>query len=105
MGINTLTSKKVIEILNISRPTFDKWIKERKLKGYKVGRKWLFKEDEIMAFIEKGANIPDEKAKSGELTRRKAIVDRILSKSYKIEGIKTQGLVRAGRKEREAKIG
>lgn len=104
MGIHTLTSKEVIELLNISRPTFDKWIKERKLKGYKVGRKWLFKEDDIMAFIEKGVNIPDEKAKSEALIRRKAIVDRILSKSYKIEGIKTADLVRIGRKEQEAKI-
>ncbi len=50
-------------------------------------------------------NIPDEKVKSEELIRRRTIVDRVLSKSYKIEGMKTADLVRIGRKEREAKIG
>jgi len=105
MDIRTLTSKEVMEVLNISRPTFDKWMKERKLKGYKVGRKWLFKEDEIMAFIEKGANIPDTESDDAELAKRKAVVDKILSKSVKMEGMTAADLVRAGREEREVIFG
>lgn len=109
MSIRTITSKEVMEILNISRPTFDQWMKEKKLKGYKVGRKWLFKEDEIMDFIEKRANISDTKpdlsavAQTGDikLAKRKAVVDKILSKSFSLKEMTTAELIRASREERE----
>jgi excisionase family DNA binding protein len=111
MDIRTLTSKKVMEMLNISRPTFDQWMKERKLKGYKVGHKWLFKEDEIMAFIEKGANMPEKEsdlsavltAQAGDmkLAKRKAVVEKILSKNVKLEGMTTADLIRVSREEQE----
>lgn len=98
MDIRILTGKEVMDILNISQPTFYQWVKKRKLKGYKVGRKWLFKENEIMALIDKGANVPD----NTEYDRRKSVVDKILSESVKIEGMTAADLVRAGREERHA---
>ena len=54
-----------------------------------------------MALIESGINMPDEISDNAELARRKAAVDRILSKSVKIISMTAADLVRAGRKERD----
>jgi excisionase family DNA binding protein len=105
MSINTLTSKDVMEILGISRQTLCQWIKKRKLKGYKVGRRWIFKEDEVLSLMEDNSNPLDEKIYSDILLKRKAVVDKILSKSIKMKGLTSADLVRIGREERETKIG
>lgn len=50
------------------------------------------------------ANITDRETKIDEFSRRKAVMDRILSKSHKIKGMKTADLVKIGRDERMEKI-
>ena len=51
MSLKTLSSEEVRQILKISRRTQDLWLKSAKLKGYRVGRKWIFKEEDIEALL------------------------------------------------------
>lgn len=51
MGYDTMNSLEVQALLKISRSTLEAWLKLGKLKGYKVGRRWLFKRAEIEALI------------------------------------------------------
>jgi excisionase family DNA binding protein len=53
MKNNTLlTRKDVAERLQISLVTLSKWVKEGKIKAYKIGRIVRFKADEIDRFLE-----------------------------------------------------
>lgn len=51
MGLDTMNSQEVQDLLKISRSTLEAWLKSGKLKGYKVGRRWLFKRAEVEALI------------------------------------------------------
>ena len=51
MGFDTMNSLEVQALLKISRSTLEAWLKAGKLKGYKVGRRWLFKRSEVEALI------------------------------------------------------
>jgi len=46
-----LNVKQVQEILGLSERTVFRLIKERALKGFKVGREWRFEESDIRDFI------------------------------------------------------
>lgn len=70
MAFETLTSREVLDILKISRSTLHLWLKAGKLKGYKVGRRWLFKRDEIEALVEASVRRPKaSKGTVGDLLR------------------------------------
>lgn len=49
MGEDIITSAEVCQILNVSRVTLWKYIKEGKIKAYRVGRKYLFSRKEVMS--------------------------------------------------------
>ena len=51
MDFDTMNSLEVQALLKISRSTLEAWLKSGKLKGYKVGRRWLFKRAEVEALI------------------------------------------------------
>jgi len=51
MGFDTMNSLEVQALLKISRSTLEAWLKSGKLKGYKVGRRWLFRRAEVEALI------------------------------------------------------
>ncbi|MEK7398286.1 MAG: helix-turn-helix domain-containing protein [Candidatus Poribacteria bacterium] len=105
MSIRMFTSKEVMGILDISRQTLSRWIKERKLRCFKIGRNMIFREDDIFTFIKKNRNIYENQIYDILSVSRKEAVADILSKSVKISGITTSDLIRMGREERELKIG
>jgi len=47
-----LTTRQVLEILNISRATLYRYMDQGKIRAYKYGRDLRFKEEDIKAFIE-----------------------------------------------------
>ncbi len=49
---NMLTTRQVLEILNISRATLYRYMEQGKIRVYKYGRDLRFKESDIKAFIE-----------------------------------------------------
>ena len=46
-----LTIKEAAEILDISTRSINRYIKDGKLKAFKVGNKWRFEKEEIERFI------------------------------------------------------
>lgn len=47
-----LTSEDVMNLLYISRSTLYKLLKEKKLRGYKIGFKWFIPRGEVERFID-----------------------------------------------------
>lgn len=54
-----LNAKQVQERLGISESTFLRMMKNKKLKGFKLGREWRFKESDINAYIERQLRIAE----------------------------------------------
>ena len=54
-----LNAKQVQERLGISESTFLRMMKNKKLKGFKVGREWRFEESDINDFIERQRRIAE----------------------------------------------
>lgn len=46
-----MTMDEAIAMLKTTRPTFYRWVREGKLKGFKVGRQWRFAPAEIQRFL------------------------------------------------------
>lgn len=46
------TVNELLEILKVSRKTMYKYIADEKIKGSKVGNKWLFTEKQVNDFLE-----------------------------------------------------
>ncbi len=53
-----LSVNETMSILNISRQTIYRLIKQGKLLPIKIGRKTLFKEEDLKKFIEESRTIP-----------------------------------------------
>ena len=51
---NFKSTKDACEALNITRPTLDKYRKQGRIIGSKVGGKWFYSEHEIKVFIDGG---------------------------------------------------
>lgn len=92
MSSRMLTSDEVMDVLNISRHTLSQWIKKRRLEGHKVGRRWVFDEGDVLTLKESESNSLE--IYSDILLKRKLVVDRILSKSIKMNGLTSADLVR-----------
>ena len=43
--------KEAIKLLNTTRPTFYRWVREGKIKGMKVGRQWRFYREDVERFL------------------------------------------------------
>lgn len=46
-----LTTEEAADTLRVSTRTIYSWLKEGKLSGQRVGRKWLIEEDELRALL------------------------------------------------------
>lgn len=55
-----LTVNEICEYLYTTRDTVYKWIKQKQMPANKVGRKWLFRKDEVDAWVKSG-KAADEK--------------------------------------------
>ena len=53
-------SAEAMEILQITRPTFARYLKTGRLKGYKVGGIWRFTKDDIINCIKYNGNSPTD---------------------------------------------
>lgn len=51
------TTKEVAEVLSVSEKTIYNWIDQKKIKAYKVGRKWRIDEQDLRVFIEQESNM------------------------------------------------
>lgn len=56
-----LTVDDICKYLNVSNETVYKWIERRRMPGHRVGRRWMFKQDEVDKWVRSGA--ADESAK------------------------------------------
>ena len=53
---NHYTLSDLIEILGVSRVTLHKYIKQGKLRAFKLGNQWRVTEEELKKFKEKNSN-------------------------------------------------
>jgi len=49
-----LTVDDICKYLNVSNETVYKWIEQRGMPGHRVGRRWMFKQDEVDAGVRSG---------------------------------------------------
>jgi excisionase family DNA binding protein len=49
-----LTVDDICKYLNVSNETVYKWIEKRAMPGHRVGRRWMFKKDEVDAWVKAG---------------------------------------------------
>lgn len=54
-GIKTYTLQEVCELLNVSRRSITNYVNEGKLKGSKIGGRWMFTEKQLKDFINEGS--------------------------------------------------
>ena len=59
-----LNRLEVVELLKISLPTLSNWTKEGILQSYRIGRRVLYREDEVTSSLQKVKNL---KYKRGEV--------------------------------------
>ena len=50
-NIKWYNKDEVSNIIGISKPTLDRWVRDNKMGSYKVGRRVLFTEDYIKVFM------------------------------------------------------
>ncbi len=61
---NYLNRFEVVELLKISLPTLGNWTKEGLLQSYRIGKRVLYREDEVNSSLQKVRNL---KYKRGEV--------------------------------------
>lgn len=49
-----LTVNDICKYLNVSNETIYKWIEQRNMPSHRVGRRWMFKQDEVDDWIRTG---------------------------------------------------
>jgi len=54
MNERWLTVDDICKYLNISNETVYKWIEQRAMPGHRVGRRWMFKQDEVDEWVRSG---------------------------------------------------
>lgn len=51
-----LTVDDICIYLNVSNDTVYKWIEQKSMPGHKVGRRWMFKKDEVDTWVKDGGS-------------------------------------------------
>jgi len=49
-----LKVSEICKYLSVSNETVYKWIEKRNMPGHRVGRRWMFKQDEVDAWVKNG---------------------------------------------------
>ncbi|MFC1587973.1 ATPase, T2SS/T4P/T4SS family [Planctomycetota bacterium] len=78
-----LSVTEAAKMLGISRSTLNRWLKEGRIKGFKVGKQWRFSRDSLRAVIDIGgreADLREESLLQGIKKIEKAILKSGLSK-------------------------
>jgi excisionase family DNA binding protein len=44
----------ICKYLNVSNETVYKWIEKRNMPGHRVGRRWMFKQEEVDTWVKSG---------------------------------------------------
>lgn len=50
----TYKTEQVAELFKVDEYTVRRWVDEGKLKAYKVGRRWIYKQEDVFDLMEKG---------------------------------------------------
>ncbi len=53
-----LTPAQVAEHLQVNQATVTQWLREGRLRGFKIGKKWRVSVQDLTDFVESGANKP-----------------------------------------------
>lgn len=61
--MNRLETAEVAMQLRVQPETVCRWAASDALRGFKVGRRWLFTQEDVDAFVESGRNRPSEPAR------------------------------------------
>ncbi len=49
-----LTVEEIRHYLNVSKETIYRWVEQKSMPGHRVGRRWMFKQNEIVSWIRSG---------------------------------------------------
>lgn len=49
-----LTVEDIRQYLNVSKETIYRWIEQKSMPGHRVGRRWMFKQNEVDAWVRTG---------------------------------------------------
>lgn len=61
-----LTAREAAETLGVSRSTLNRWLKEGRIKGVKVGKQWRFTRDALLSVVDIGGREADRRQASLE---------------------------------------
>ena len=50
-----LTVDEICKYLSVSNETVYKWIEQRDMPGHRIGRRWMFKKEEVDGWVRSGA--------------------------------------------------
>ena len=50
-----LTVDEICKYLSVSNETVYKWIEQRDMPGHRIGRRWMFKKEEVDSWVRSGA--------------------------------------------------
>ena len=53
-----LTPVQIAEALQLTESTITRWLRNRRLRGFKVGKDWRISKADLNTFLEEQANIP-----------------------------------------------
>ncbi len=59
-----LTPTDVANRLQVKERTVTLWLRRGHLRGFKIGKEWRISPGDLQAFLEAGANIPQDKPRS-----------------------------------------
>ncbi|MDY0289845.1 MAG: helix-turn-helix domain-containing protein [Sphaerochaeta sp.] len=49
-----LTVEDIRHYLNVSKETIYRWIEQKSMPGHRVGRRWMFKQEEVDSWVRSG---------------------------------------------------
>ena len=49
-----LTVEEIRHYLNVSKETIYRWVEQKSMPGHRVGRRWMFKQNEIDSWVRSG---------------------------------------------------
>ncbi|HHL34323.1 MAG TPA: DNA-binding protein [Desulfobulbaceae bacterium] len=52
-----LKINEICDYLNVTRETVYKWTRKRGMPEHRVGRRWMFKHDQVDQWVESGASV------------------------------------------------
>ena len=60
-----LTPVQIAEALQLTESTITRWLRNGRLRGFKVGKDWRVSTADLNAFLEEKANVPPMRSQDG----------------------------------------